>query len=191
MLTQCPIQSPNMFRYAFVAREPGTKFYHSHAGHNKINGIYGPMIVRESEQSDPNSLQYECDLEEHTIMLADWLHAPAEMYVPGLQSTGNLPDSILLNGRGQYRNSAKNITTKAPLAVFRMHGCRSYRFRIVNACNGVCAIQLQVWLWGGSNLCPFHIPCIRHSSSINLVTDWKTSDDNYSQRFGESATNRG
>lgn len=144
MLTQCPIQSPNMFRYAFVAREPGTKFYHSHSGHNKINGIYGPLIVRESEQSDPNSLHYECDMEEHIIMLADWLHSPAEMYMPGLQSTGNLPDSLLLNGRGQYRNLATNTTTNVPLTVYRMNGCKSYRFRLVNACNGVCAVQLQV-----------------------------------------------
>lgn len=147
MITQCPIQSPNMFRYAFVAHESGTKFYHSHSGHNKVNGIYGPLIVREPEQNDPNSQQYECDLEEHNIMLADWLHSPAEMYLPGLQSKGNMPDSILINGRGRYRHPTTNATTNVPLTVYRMHGCRSYRFRVVNAANGICAFQLQVCLF--------------------------------------------
>lgn len=144
MLTQCPIQSPNMFRYVFVAREAGTKFYHSHSGHNKVNGMYGPLIVREPEEDEPNTLEYECDLEEHHIMLADWLHMLAEMFVPGLQTINNLPKSILLNGRGQYRNPTAKVATDVPLTVYRMHGCKSYRFRLVNACNGVCAMQLQV-----------------------------------------------
>lgn len=133
-----------MFRYAFVARESGTKFYHSHSGHNKVNGIYGPLIIREPDESDPNSVHYECDLEEHTIMLSDWLHSPADMYMPGLKSKGNTPDSVLINGRGIYRNTVTNATTNVPLSIFRINECKSYRFRLVNACNGVCQMQLQV-----------------------------------------------
>lgn len=140
MLTQCPIQSPGVFRYAFVARESGTKFYHSHSGHHKIDGIYGAFIVREPNKTDLISKQYECDLKEHVILVSDWLHVLADMYVPGLQSTGSLPNSLLVNGRGQYIDSA----TKVPLTIYRINGCRSCRFRLINSCNGVCAIQLQV-----------------------------------------------
>lgn len=144
MLTQCLIQAPNVFRYAFVANDTGTKFYHSHSGENKVDGIFAPLIIRKPIRTEPDALQYECDNHEHVIVLSDWLHLPAMQYVPGLQSLGNTPDSLLINGRGRWKDPTTNVRKDVPLSIFRMNGCRSFRFRLINAANGVCPLQLQV-----------------------------------------------
>ena len=101
-VTQCPIDFATNFRYAFRASEPGTQFYHSHAGHHKVNGIYGALIIREDEKHD--RLVYDYDLDEHVIVASDWMHEDAEMFMPGLPSrpSGILPDSLLINGLGRY-----------------------------------------------------------------------------------------
>lgn len=100
--TQCPIQFFSTFRYSFPAIHSGTHHYHSHAGHHKLNGLAGPLIVRESRQIDPHSDIYDYDLSEHTIFTSDWLHSYAEMFVPGLADSILQPKSILINGRGRY-----------------------------------------------------------------------------------------
>lgn len=103
-VTQCPIPFGSKFRYAFHVSEEGTQFYHSHAGHQKANGLYGALIVRAPEQHNPNSHLFDFDLPEHMIMASEWMHHLAEEDFPGVTSRSVLTKSILINGHGRYFN---------------------------------------------------------------------------------------
>jgi FtsP/CotA-like multicopper oxidase with cupredoxin domain len=72
-VTQCPIISGSTFRYAFSADNAGTQFFHSHSGHHKVNGIHGGIVVRRPTKDDPNSPFYDEDLEDHLIVMSDWM----------------------------------------------------------------------------------------------------------------------
>lgn len=98
-VTQCPIHSENTMRYAFrVSKsDTGTNFYHSHTGHHKVNGIFGALVVREPQKSDPNSQIYQCDDPKNTIVINDWFHTPAENLVPGLQNTSQANRSFFFH----------------------------------------------------------------------------------------------
>lgn len=101
---QCPIPYGNRFRYAFTADDEGTHFYHSHSGHQKANGIFGPLIVRAPEHTNPNRKYYDHDLPEHFIIVCDWMDHLAEENFPGMTSRSLLSQSILINGRGRFYN---------------------------------------------------------------------------------------
>lgn len=82
----------------------GTHFYHSHAGHQKANGIYGALVVRAPNDHNPNAKYYDYDLPEHMMIVADWMHHLAEEDFPGVISRSVLTESILINGHGRYFN---------------------------------------------------------------------------------------
>lgn len=143
-VTQCPIEFMSTFRYAFWATEPGTQFYHSHAGHHKVNGHYGAMIIRQPEVNDPNAKLYDFDLPEHLIVASDWMHVDGEMYMPGLPNgDGILPVNLLINGRGTWLKHNGN-RTNAPREVYRVRKGGRYRFRFINAASHVCPLELQI-----------------------------------------------
>lgn len=147
-ITQCPIHSGNTFRYAFVvsSTDVGTFYWHSHTGHHKVNGIHGALIVHNSREADPNSHTYECDDPKNVILVSDWFHTPAENLMPGLRTISKLPVSILINGRGSYRDPLTNERTRVPMTVFRMNPkkCASNRFRLINGASSVCPMEMQV-----------------------------------------------
>uniref|UniRef100_A0A8D8I2J0 Laccase-4 n=1 Tax=Culex pipiens TaxID=7175 RepID=A0A8D8I2J0_CULPI len=143
-VTQCPIEFMSTFRYSFWATEPGTQFYHSHAGHHKVNGHYGAMIIRQPEVNDPNAHLYDFDLPDHTILGSDWMHVDGEMFMPGLPSSGGiLPKNLLINGKGTYKYE-NGTATNAPRDVFRVRKGGRYRFRFINAASHVCPLELQI-----------------------------------------------
>lgn len=140
---QCPVAFGNEFRYAFWATEPGTQFYHSHTGHHKVNGHHGAFVVR--QPNDPQHRLYDFDLKEHTVLVADWMHDDAEMFVPGLptRSPGITAVSALINGKGQF-HGINGAATRTPLEIFKVQPGFRYRFRFINSASHVCPVQLQV-----------------------------------------------
>lgn len=132
----------NKFRYAFWASEPGTQFYHSHSGHHKVNGQYGPMVIR--QPNDPHSNRYDFDLKEHTILVSDWMHDDGEMFVPGLptRAPGLIAVNALINGKGQFHAAGNQTVT--PLEIFKVQHGFKYRFRFINSASHVCPVRLQV-----------------------------------------------
>lgn len=104
IIFKCPISYGQRFRYAFVADDRGTHFYHSHSGHQKANGIFGALIVREPNEEVTNRHLYDYDLPEHLIIANDWMHHLAEEDFPGMVSRSILTQSMLINGRGRYYN---------------------------------------------------------------------------------------
>ncbi|XP_034245312.1 laccase-2-like [Thrips palmi] len=142
-VTQCPIIFGTTFRYQFLAEPAGTYFWHSHSGVHKVNGISGPLIIKEYEP--PHAELYDYDLPEHVIFLQDWMHVDAEFVLPGLATrlTGQPSDSLLINGQGTATSAVSNRTTLTPMARFEIQPGKRYRFRIINAGSLSCPIQLQ------------------------------------------------
>ena len=50
MLTQCPILPHTTFRYNFTANNSGTHWWHGHTGFHRADGLFGALIVRQSDQ---------------------------------------------------------------------------------------------------------------------------------------------
>lgn len=103
-ITQCPIPYGTTFRYAFHASDEGTHFYHSHSGHQKIDGVFGALIVRQPIENVASRNLYDFDLPEHLILTSDWMHQMAENHLPGMLKRSSLSESMLINGRGRYFN---------------------------------------------------------------------------------------
>lgn len=149
-VTQCPIDFANTFRYSYWASEPGTQFYHSHSGHHKVNGHYGAMIVR--GDISPHQSLYDFDIKEHTIIVSDWMHDDADMFMPGLPSRlpGIVPKSVMINGKGVYIDKKRpNLYVNSPIQVYKVKEGSRYRFRFINSGSHVCPVQIQVsdnWL---------------------------------------------
>ena len=99
-VTQCPIQFANTFRYQFHSRGSGTQWYHSHAGGQKVNGIFGGIVERIPKKDDPNGGEYDFDLKEHLILISDWMEVVEEQFSPGLRSQAIQPSNLLINGKG-------------------------------------------------------------------------------------------
>lgn len=142
MVTQCPIFSGNSFRYTFNVREAGSHLYHAHSGLHRSNGLIGNLIVR--EPNEPNADYYDYDLNEHEILLSDWNNELAEEKAPGTRNDAQLPDSILINGFGNYFNSETGQITYAPIAVFYVERGKKHRIRIVNGASHICPLEISV-----------------------------------------------
>ena len=76
------------------------------AGNIQRDGLFGSLIVRTPPEMEPNIHTYDFDLPSHTIDIADWHHLPSDTYWPGYSRNqsfvGDLPKSLLINGRGSY-----------------------------------------------------------------------------------------
>lgn len=81
-ITQCPIPTYASFRYIFKANPSGTMWYHSHVGTQRTEGLFGALIVQESEnevEKAQNELQNMIgdiftivDIPEHIMSFLDW-----------------------------------------------------------------------------------------------------------------------
>jgi FtsP/CotA-like multicopper oxidase with cupredoxin domain len=72
-------------------------------GLQKMDGVTGSLIVRGPR--DPSLRRYFWDLQQHVIVVQDWLHQYTAERLPGPRSgprRGQLPDSLLINGRGRF-----------------------------------------------------------------------------------------
>lgn len=134
----------NNFRYQWTAGNSGTHFWHSHTGLQKIDGLYGSVIVRQPPNKDPNSNLYDYDLTTHVVLISDWMHEDAAERYPGrlAVNTGQDPETVLINGKGQFRDPNTGFMTNTPLEVFTVTAGRRYRFRLINAFATVCPAQI-------------------------------------------------
>ncbi len=62
-VSQCPIQPFNTFTYRFIASPAGTHWYHSHTSIQRMDGLFGLLVVHESLP----------DIPEHLVSIGDWL----------------------------------------------------------------------------------------------------------------------
>ena len=94
-----------IFRYQWTAGNAGTHFWHAHTGLQKMDGLYGSIVVRQPPNKDPNSNLYDYDLTTHVVLISDWMHEDAAERFPGrlAVNTGQDPETVLINGKGQFR----------------------------------------------------------------------------------------
>ncbi|XP_015602372.1 laccase-5 isoform X1 [Cephus cinctus] len=143
-VTQCPIQEGTTFRYQWTAGNAGTHFWHAHTGLQKMDGLYGSIVVRQPPAKDPNSNLYDYDLTTHVILISDWMHEDTAERYPGrlAVNTGQDPETVLINGKGQFRDPNTGFMTNTPLEVFTITPGRRYRFRMINSFGSVCPAQI-------------------------------------------------
>ncbi|WAR20852.1 LAC4-like protein [Mya arenaria] len=143
-INQCPIASGQSFRYKFKAGEKGTYWWHSHMGTQRSNGIAGALIVKTREEPYPN---------EHTMIVQDWNHDGDANYATltmGKSYDGRVKwpsfegidggtwgpfriHSVLIDGRGRYKDEQTNIPIDTPLKFYRVKQGDIYRFRVITA----------------------------------------------------------
>lgn len=88
-----------------MAANAGTHFWHSHAGLQKLDGLYGSVIVRQPLSEDLNSKHYDEDLSSHVVLISDWFHGYSFERFPGLldpKRKGQAAQNVLINGKGRY-----------------------------------------------------------------------------------------
>ncbi|CAI8597712.1 unnamed protein product [Vicia faba] len=120
-ISQCAINPGETFHYRFKVDRPGTYFYHGHYGMQRAAGLYGSLIVNLPEnQTEP--FHYDG---EFNLLLSDWWHTSSHEQEVGLSSAPmrwiGEPQSLLINGRGQFNCSlaAKYVNTTLPQCNFK------------------------------------------------------------------------
>ncbi|XP_789921.3 L-ascorbate oxidase [Strongylocentrotus purpuratus] len=147
-VTQCPINAGHDFTYEFIAEQPGTHWWHSHAGVHRADGVYGSLIVRQSSESDPHRALYDKDDPYHVITIKEWSKSPAIAISTAGQSGVAIDanDGILINGVGTNQVLSNSDYPNATIdhhVVYVTSGQR-YRFRVISAANDVCALSISV-----------------------------------------------
>ena len=145
-----------MFEYSFIAQDPGTHFWHAHSSTQRADGIFGAIVIRDS--NDINAKKYDFDLPEHVIVVNDWIHIPINSkYMSFLHSYGDEAISgVLINGKGvdsQYEGSL--LGRETPRSQFKVSFGYRYRFRMINA---------------GVQYCPLHVSIDNHNLTL-IATD--------------------
>ena len=75
-LSQAPIAPGSVFRYNFTASPIGTHWYHSHVGSQRVDGLFGGLVIREKADTREEirqkiGSQFEDIPQLHTITLSD------------------------------------------------------------------------------------------------------------------------
>ena len=146
LITQCPVISHTHFVYEFDAADAGTHFWHAHAGTQRADGIFGPLIVREYDTHDPHADLYDHDLADHVIMVNDWINETSISKFSGhYHNDGdNKPTSMLINGRGAPQQTFSSARNETPRATFRVQHGNRYRFRLINAGFLYCPVEFSI-----------------------------------------------
>jgi len=86
-LTQKATASGDSFVYRFVAADPGTYFFHPHAGVQLDRGLYAPLVVEDPEEP----LSYDA---EWVVVLDDWIDGlngtPDDVFAEVKQGMGGM-----------------------------------------------------------------------------------------------------
>ncbi|QCE01521.1 L-ascorbate oxidase [Vigna unguiculata] len=144
-ISQCAIAPGESFHYRFTVDRAGTYFYHGHYGLQRTAGLYGFLIV-DLAKGKKEAFGYDG---EFNLLLSDWWHKTTREQELGLSSIPfrwvNEPQSLLMNGRGQYNCSmaANVMNTSLPQCKFRgnekcapqifyVHPNKTYRIRIAS-----------------------------------------------------------
>ncbi|OAY83949.1 L-ascorbate oxidase [Ananas comosus] len=142
-ISQCAINPDETFVYRFQVDKAGTYFYHGHYGMQRAAGLYGSLIVDVAE-GEEEPFHYEG---EHNLLLSDWYHQNVYAQMAGLSSNPfrwiGEPQTLLINGRGQYNCSTAEQTirgsgtceitgSQCEPVVLQVQPNKTYRIRIAS-----------------------------------------------------------
>ena len=103
-MTQAPVPAGREFTYRFAVAEPGTYWYHPHAGVQLDRGLYGPLIVE--DPAEPAAYDHDW-----TVVLDDWI-----------DGTGYTPDQVLAALRRGMGGMSMAATSPSPSPMSSMSG---------------------------------------------------------------------
>ncbi len=143
-VTQCPIMPQQTFTYRFVAAPAGTHWYHSHFKNQRLDGLFGMLVIHKSTPSHPEFWATVGDWWAYDALDSNILH-PLHKFHPGagdimthpLQTAfsgdNNLMSllkfhSILINGKGRY-----DTNSTIPLTQFALTPGERHRLRMVHS----------------------------------------------------------
>ena len=143
-ISQCPVHPSTSFTYRFIASPAGSHWYHGHIAYQRMDGLFGNLIVHSAE---PTHTYYP-------VNVMDWWHPTAEVirtddsdrsnggpgeymqFLP-LRRTGT--DNVfvsrinhfstLVNGRGRTTSKPKPF----PYEVFDVKKGEATRFHLVHS----------------------------------------------------------
>lgn len=127
-LSQCPILPHQDFTYVWKAEHAGTFWYHSHLSNQRMDGIFGGIIISKKERPDiwrseplgiplvmfdwfqTNSLDLVTSnpFGHAGIAMAHCNHEQEGFSFSQVKVSSLCMDSILVNGYGQYRNPSNH-----------------------------------------------------------------------------------
>ena len=88
----------------------------------RVDGLFGPFIVRLPEEVNPHRDLYDYDLSSHIVTILDWNEVVGmDKFVAHHHSNGdNKPTSMLINGKGIFpeHSDEDNSTVLAPTERF-------------------------------------------------------------------------
>ena len=61
-ISQCPILAHTTFAYSWEAEYSGTHWYHSHMSNQRMDGIFGPIIIEDPKATDQSI----------PVVISDW-----------------------------------------------------------------------------------------------------------------------
>ena len=134
--TQCGIKPGKTIVYKFTPSHAGTYWWHAHYGAQYIDGLRGPLIIKNEKET--YGKEYD---EEITIQLTDWYHAQSETLSSDflnnvLNPDGNEPvwETSLMNGRGTFscQKTKMKCNNTQPITNFKFVHGRRYRLRLIN-----------------------------------------------------------
>eukprot|EP01124_Arcella_intermedia_P012158 TRINITY_DN1845_c0_g1_i1.p1 TRINITY_DN1845_c0_g1~~TRINITY_DN1845_c0_g1_i1.p1 ORF type:complete len:538 (+),score=63.41 TRINITY_DN1845_c0_g1_i1:36-1616(+) len=123
IITQCEIKPGASFTYTFTPAQSGTYWYHSHSSTQYVDGLRGSLVIF----NPANTFVYQY---QSLVELYDWYHSPTSVLLPAYLAslTGDepVPESILLNGVGQFG------CTTCPYSQIQVPQNSVIRLRLVN-----------------------------------------------------------
>ncbi|XP_016456940.1 L-ascorbate oxidase-like [Nicotiana tabacum] len=130
-ISQCAINPGETFLYRFKVDKAGTYFYHGHYGMQRSAGLYGSLIVEVGE-GEKEPFHYDG---EFNLLLSDWWHKGSHEQEVDLSSNPlrwiGEPQTLLINGRGQYNCSLAAQFSKPPLPQCKLRGGEQYAPQIL------------------------------------------------------------
>ncbi|XP_016487082.1 L-ascorbate oxidase-like [Nicotiana tabacum] len=131
-ISQCPINPGETFVYTFIVDKAGTYFYHGHYGMQRSAGLYGSLIV-EVAKDEKEPFHYDG---EFNLLLSDWWHKSSQDQQIDLSSKPfrwiGEPQSLLMNGRGQFNCSLAAQFSKSSVPQCKLRGDEQYAPQIIH-----------------------------------------------------------
>jgi len=140
-VSQCPILPHQTFTYKFTPHAHGTFFYHSHVASQRVDGLFGALIVKPKGAA---FREYNA-IEDHIMHVGDWFHEHASAVYSKKKYGGynvvtanhgiGFPITIFssahIEGRGDWYNHETGKWLEAPLKIYKVTPGKKYRFRMI------------------------------------------------------------
>jgi L-ascorbate oxidase len=119
--------------------------WHAHAGIQRADGLYGPLIVREYERKNPLANLYDFDLPEHVVTIIDWFNKSSlNKIVSNYKGADSRANSFLINGKARGEVLLNEEKAETPREVFHVEQGEKYRFRLIYPGITMCPIEVSI-----------------------------------------------